>query len=173
MSKYSKAFKLKLIKLCLSGKSSPRRLEAIYGVDESLVRLWIRNFQASGIKSFDRRYILYSGAFKVSVLTYMNRHGLSFQQASVHFNIPTPSTVSTWQKLYNQGGPTALDPRPRGRSAMPEKLKPFKPTNKPVTEMTQAELMREVQYRRAETAYLKKLEAVLQAREATTKPKPK
>ena len=56
---------------------------------------------------------------------------------------------------------------------MPEKLKPFKPTNKPVTEKTQAELRREVQYRRAETAYLKKLEAVLQAREATTKPKPK
>ena len=56
---------------------------------------------------------------------------------------------------------------------MPEKLKPFKPTNKPVTEMTQAELMREVQYRREATAYQKKLEAVLQAREATTKPKPK
>lgn len=56
---------------------------------------------------------------------------------------------------------------------MPGKLKPFKPTNKPVEEMTQAELMREVQYRRAETAYLKKLEAVLQARESTAEPKPK
>ena len=56
---------------------------------------------------------------------------------------------------------------------MSDKLKSFKPTNKPPQEMTQAELIREVQYRRAETAYLKKLEAVLQAREATTKPKPK
>ena len=56
---------------------------------------------------------------------------------------------------------------------MPEKLKPFKPTNKPVEEMTQAELMRELQYRRAETAYLKKLEAVLQARESSPELKPK
>jgi transposase len=173
MSKYSKAFKLKLIKQCLSGKSTPKLLEAIYGVQDSNIQRWIYAYQAHSAKSFDRRYTIYSGAFKISVLNYMSRHGLSLQQTSIHFNIPGPSTVSTWQKLYNQGGPTALDPRPRGRTAMPEKLKPFKPTNKPPQEMTQAELIREVQYRRAETAYLKKLDAVLQAREATTKPKPK
>jgi transposase-like protein len=103
----------------------------------------------------------------------MKRHSLSLNQAAAQFDIANPSSISIWQKLYNQGGSAALDPRPRGRTAMPGKLKPFKPTNKPPQEMTQAELIREVQYRRAETAYLKKLEAVLQARESSPEPKPK
>lgn len=173
MSKYSKDFKLKLIKQCLSGKLSLSQLATIHGIDRSNIRLWVNAYQAHGMKSVNRPYTLYSSTFKVSVVKYMSRHGLSLKQACVHFNIPTPRSVSTWQKLYNQGGPTALDPRPRRRLAMTEKRKPFKATNKPVEEMTQAELMREVQYRRAETAYLKKLEAVLQAREAITKPKPR
>jgi transposase len=173
MSKYSTAFKLKIIKQCLSGISSPRRLGATHKIDYSLIRRWISVYQAHGITAFDRPHTHYSKAFKLKVLRAMKRHSMSLHQAAVQFDIAAPSTISIWQKLYNQGGTAALDPRPRGRTAMPGKLKPFKPTNKPVTEMTQAELMREVQYRRAETAYLKKLEAVLQAREATTKPKPK
>jgi transposase len=171
MSKYSKAFKLKIIKQYLSGKGSPRRLGIAHKIDYSLIRRWISVYQAHGIEAFDRSYTHYSKVFKLKVLRAMTRHGLSFAQAALRFNIPAVSSVSSWQKLYNQGGITALEPRPRGRPAMAQRLKPFKPTNKPVEEMTQAELMREVQYRRAETAYLKKLEAVLQARESATKPK--
>ncbi len=173
MSKYTKAFKLEVVQKALAGKGGSKRLAAIYGADPSSIRHWIERYQLYGHKCFDKSYACYTSSFKASVLHHMTRHKWSIRQTSAHFNIPTSSSILHWQKLYNQGGPTALEPRPRGRPAMPEKLKPFKPTNKPVTEMTQAELMREVQYRRAETAYLKKLEAVLQAREATTKPKPK
>lgn len=173
MSKYSKAFKLKLIKQCLSGRSSPRRLGAVHKIDYSQIRRWVDAYQSHGLKAFDRSYTHYSKAFKIAVLRSMSRQGLSVAQAALRFDIPAASTVGAWQKLYTQSGPTALEPRARGRPAMSDKLKPFKPTNKPPQEMTQAELIREVQYRRAETAYLKKLEAVLQAREATTKPKPK
>ncbi len=173
MSKYSKAFKLKIIKQCLSGVSGPRRLAIAHGVQHSNIQRWVNAYQAHGIKSLNRRYTFYSKAFKLMVLRTIKRHSLSLNQAAVQFDIAAPNTISIWQKLYNQGGSAALDPRPRGRTAMPGKLKPFKPTNKPVTEMTQAELMREVQYRRAETAYLKKLEAVLQARESSLEPKPK
>jgi transposase-like protein len=173
MSKYSKTFKLKIIKQCLSGECGPKRLASAHGIQYSIIQRWVNAYQAHGIKSLNRSYTLYSTAFKLKVLRAMKRHSLSLNQAAVQFNIAAPSTIIIWQKLYNQGGSAALDPRPRGSTAMPEKLKPFKPTNKPPQEMTQAELIREVQYRRAETAYLKKLEAVLQAREATTKPKPK
>ena len=172
MSKYSKEFKLKIIKQCLSGQSGPKRLATIYGVHYSNIQHWLSDYQAHGMKSFNRPYILYSKAYKISVLKTMSRLRMSLKQTATHFNIPTASTVFTWQKLYNQGGVTALNPRPRRRPTMPEKLKPFTPTNKPVDEMSQAELIREVQYRRAETAYLKKLEAVLQARKSITKSKP-
>jgi transposase len=173
MSKYSKAFKLKLIKQFLSGKGSLRRLGVVHKVDYSQIRRWVNAYQAHGIKTLSRRYTLYSPAFKLNVLKEMDRFSLSLNQAALRFDVAIPGTIARWQKLYNQGGPTALEPRARGRPAMSDKIKPFKPTNKPPQEMTQAELIREVQYRRAETAYLKKLEAVLQAREATTKPKPK
>lgn len=173
MSKYSKAFKLNIIKQCLSGKSGPKRLAIIHGVQHSNIQRWVNAYRAYGIKSLNRRYTFYSKAFKLTVLRTMKRHSLSLNQAAAQFDIANPSSIAIWQKLYNQGGFVALDPRPRGHTAMPGKLKPFKPTNKPPQEMTQAELIREVQYRRAETAYLKKLEAVLQARESTAKPKPK
>ncbi len=173
MSKYSKAFKLKIIRQCLSGKGSPRRLGAIHNVDYSQIRRWVTVYQAHGVKTLSRRYTHYSTVFKLKVLKEIRRSNLSLNQAALRFDIAIPGTIARWQKLYNQGGPTALEPRSRGRPAMSDKLKPFKPTNKPPQEMTQAELIREVQYRRAETAYLKKLEAVLQAREATPEPKPK
>ena len=173
MSQYSTDFKLKIIKKCLSGESSPKRLATIHGIHYSNIQQWVNAYRAHGSDTINRGYACYSKAFKLTVLRAMKRHSLSQHQAAVQFDIATPSTICIWQKLYNQGGSAALDPRPRGRTAMPGKLKPFKPTNKPPQEMTQAELIREVQYRRAETAYLKKLEAVLQAREATTKPKPK
>ncbi len=173
MSRYTKAFKLEVVKKALAGKGGSKRLAAIYGADPSSIRNWIDRYRLYGHKCFNKSYIGYSSSFKASVLHHMKRHKWSFRQTSAHFKIPASSSILQWQKLYNQGGITALEPRPRGRPAMAQRLKPFKPTNKPVEEMTQAELMREVQYRRAETAYLKKLEAVLQARESATKPKPK
>jgi len=45
---------------------------------------------------------------------------------------------------------------------MPTKAQQFKPTNKPVSAMSIKELARELEYRRAEVAYLKKLEALIQ-----------
>lgn len=173
MSKYTKAFKLEIVKKALAGTTSSKRLSSIYGVDDSLIRHWIDRYRLHGHQSFNKSYTCYSSSFKASVLSHMTRHKWSFRQTSAHFKIPASSSILHWQKLYNQGGISALEPRPRGRPAMAQRLKPFKPTNKPVEEMTQAELMREVQYRRAETAYLKKLEAVLQARESATQPKPK
>lgn len=173
MSKYTKAFKLEVVKKALTGTSGAKRLAAIYGAHHTSIQRWVDSYRSNGNSSFNKSYTCYSSSFKVSVLKHMTRHKRSLRQTSTHFKIPAISSILQWQKLYNQGGITALEPRPRGRPAMAQRLKPFKPTNKPVEEMTQAELMREVQYRRAETAYLKKLEAVLQARESATQPKPK
>ena len=51
-------------------------------------------------------------------------------------------------------------------------MKPFKPPTKPLSELTQAELARYVEYLQAENAYLKKLEALAQSKAAKeSKPK--
>jgi len=56
---------------------------------------------------------------------------------------------------------------------MSKPFKPFTPTNKPVTQMTPQELMQELEYRRVETDYLKKLEALAQQKHLANKNKPK
>jgi hypothetical protein len=56
---------------------------------------------------------------------------------------------------------------------MPKPFKPFTPTNKPVTQMTPDELMQELEYRRMETDYLKKLEALAQQKHLASKNKSK
>ncbi|WP_299765039.1 IS3 family transposase, partial [Polynucleobacter sp. GWA2_45_21] len=120
------------------------------------VRKWVHAFKAHGLRSLHRSYVQYTATFKLSVLQYMEQHQLSINQAAAHFNIPAPSTIGQWQRLYNEGGITALEPKPKGRPPMSKPFKPFIPTNKPVTQMTPQELMQELEYRRVEIDYPKK-----------------
>jgi transposase len=73
-----------------------------------------------------------------------------------------------WQRLYAQGGLAALGRKPRERLPM---MKPFKPPTKPLSELTQAELARYVEYLQAENAYLKKLEALVQSKKQAAQKK--
>ena len=94
----------------------------------------------------------------------MKDQHLSHSAVAAHFNIPSASRILHWQKLYNEGGIAALANKPKGRPPMTKSPKSYIPSNKPVSEMSPEELMRELEYRRAETAYLKKLEALAQAK---------
>ena len=103
----------------------------------------------------------------------MAQKQLSINQAAARFNIAAPSSIAVWQRLYNEGGITALEPKPKGRPPMSKPLKPFVPTNKPVIQMTPEELMQELEYRRVETDYLKKLQALAQQKHLASKNKSK
>lgn len=173
MSKYSKAFKLKVIEHYLSGRDGYRSTSSLYGVNYAYIRKWVLAFKAHGQDSLNQRYKNYTSATKLAILQYMQRHQLSISQATAHFNIPSPSTISLWQRLYNEGGITALEPKPKGRPPMSKPLKPFVPTDKPVNQMTTEELMQELEYRRVETDYLKKLEALAQQKHLASKNKSK
>jgi transposase-like protein len=173
MSKYSKEFKLAVIQYYLSGRGGFKTVAERYGVKYAYVRKWVHAYQIHGQKSFIKGCAKYTGTFKLSVLQYMEQHQLSINQAAAHFNIPAPSTIGQWQRLYNQDGITALEPKPKGRPRMSKPFKPFTPTNKPVTQMTPEELMQELEYRRVETDYLKKLEALAQQKHLASKNKSK
>ena len=173
MSKYSKEFKLAVIQHYLSGRGGFKTVADRYGVKYAYVRKWVHAFEAHGQKSFIKGCAKYSGAFKLSVLRYMEQHQLSINQTAAHFNIPAPSSLLVWRRLYNEGGITALEPKPKGRPPMSKPFKPFAPTNKPVTQMTPQELMQELEYRRVETDYLKKLEALAQQKHLANKNKSK
>jgi transposase len=103
----------------------------------------------------------------------MEQHQLSINQAASHFNIPAPSTIGQWQRLYNEGGITALEPKPKGRRAMskPSDIKAL--LAKPLSSLTHEELLRKAQYLEVENAYLKKLEALAQQKHLASKNKSK
>lgn len=173
MSKHSHAFKLKIVREYLETAKGYKQLSVAYNVDAKNLRHWIRLYRLHGPSSLARRYTHYDTQFKHSVLTGMRQQSLSISEAAVKFNISSPSIVSVWQKLYDEAGIAGLQSQNRGRKPMSKaKSTESKMPERPVGEMTHAELIRELEYRRAEVAYLKKIQALVQASDSAAKRKP-
>jgi transposase-like protein len=171
MAKYSTEFKLEVVKFHLSKKAGSRMTGQFFGIDEAIVRKWVDAYICHGLLGLKKPYSPYTTEFKLSVLKAISSGDFSVRHACAHFNIPAQSTILTWQRLYNEGGIDALN-RLRGRpKPMSTPTKPYQPSNKPVEELTPEELILEVQYRRAEVAYLKKLDALIQAKKSAPKTK--
>ncbi|WP_269900817.1 hypothetical protein [Paenalcaligenes faecalis] len=90
-------------------------------------------------------------AFKRMVVETMHNESLSAYQASSQFDGISPSSILKWKRLYEYG---LLDGQEE-TLAMTKKV--YRPDRKkPDTEKTPEELLRELQYMRAEVAFLKK-----------------
>jgi transposase len=51
----------------------------------------------------EKKYSHYSAQFKLSVLRYIQVHGLSFKQAAPYFDIRNPSSIANWSRQYHNG----------------------------------------------------------------------
>jgi transposase-like protein len=167
MSKYTKEFKLEVVKHYASNKDGFGVTGAKFAIDESLVRRWVDVYKCLGPNSFGPRYERRTAEYKLNVLKQIQSRGLSLREARREFNIGAESSILVWQRQYAQGGLAALERKPRERPPM----KPFKPPTKPLSELTQAELARYVEYLQAENAYLKKLEALVQSKKQAAQTK--
>jgi len=98
---------------------------------------------------------------------------ISARPAAAHFNIAAPSTITIWQRLYNEGGIAALESKPKGRPPMLKQSEIAALLAKPSTELTHEELLRKALYLEVENAYLKKLEALAQQKHLASKNKSK
>src|SRR5699024_10378528 len=72
----------------------------------------------------------YPVQFKVSVIEYKLRTGESFNNIALHFDIPEPSLIYSWYKLWQSKGIDGLS-KPKGRPSMSKK--PKKKTDKKLT----------------------------------------
>lgn len=174
MSKYSKAFKLKVVQTYLSGKQGQNLVSDEFNINRSQVKEWVSAYKHNGEagltpRSSNRRY---SAEFKLSVIAYRHRHNLSLLETAKHFNIASFSTLHVWEQRYNHQGIHALIDRRGDDKMKPQPKNPYI-TDKPVAQMTAEELMRELQYRRTENAYLKKLDALIQQKKLAQKTKQK
>ncbi|NBD00039.1 helix-turn-helix domain-containing protein, partial [Atlantibacter hermannii] len=156
--KYSYSVRLAAVRHYLSTRDSMKETARLFGVGETPLSRWIRAFRQQGEPGLEHRPArAYTAEFRLRVVRYVIRHGYSSADASAHFAIPNETLIRGWIKRYREGGARALHTVRPGAAMSGKK---FIPGTKPISKMTPAELQRELEYLRAENAYLKKLKAL-------------
>ena len=171
MTKYDEQFKLSIVRQYLDKQGGYKTVAMAHGLSYGMVRRWVKWFEAYGNDAFKKKFSHYSAGFKLSVLQHMWDNELSYGQVAVQFNIRHPGALGIWERSYRSGGLEALQPRPRGRpKAMPgPTVKPEKPSDNEAR--SRDDLLAELEHLRMENAYLKKLQALVQARPQQASPK--
>jgi transposase len=167
MAKYDEGFKRAVVQEYLSGSKGFRMLASQYGVDGATIRRWVEGYRQHGEAGIRRKYSRYDARFKLSVLQRMWREELTYRQVIALFDLRGgTAVVASWERRYHEGGLDALEPQPRGR---PKKMtRPKSPESvpaRPTAMRTLEELRKENECLRAEVAYLKKLDALVRAKQ--------
>lgn len=151
--------KIETIQLYLCGNYSYREVGELVGVDKKSVRKWVRLFQTHGVEGLLPRSscTYYEPSFKLDVLNDRLETGASYFTTAIHFNLSSPSTVQRWEEQYQRAGGDAFVSRKEGPSIMPKK--------EPLEQDKMKALQAELEQLRMENAYLKKLNALVQAKE--------
>ena len=95
----------------------------------------------------------YTGEFKQMVVETMRKEGLSYRETEERFGISSHNRVISWERIYLEEGPEGLYVERRGRTSTGRAKK--------LKREVEEDLIAEVQRRRAENAYLKKLRALI------------
>lgn len=175
-NKHSAQFKQRVVSEYLQGGTSLLQLARHYGLSSGGIHLWVQRYRYHGKRAFEdppRPRRPYPAEFKRHVLETMQREGLSARQAVARFQLSSVGVIRAWQARYDGAGfdpLTRLRRRPRIMSKSP---KPPKRSNRPTAAMTEeqrqiARQQEELEYLRAENAYLKKLDALMRAKNRAT-----
>lgn len=163
MTKYTNEQKLDAVIRYENSSESINEIAKRIGTSKSVVYNWIKQFQYHGLAAFEKSYTTYTAQFKMDVLNYMNENGVSSDKAAVIFKISSPKLIRKWRNQLNTLGVEALFSKKKGRPSMKkESNKQTKQT--PVEGSTEA-LQAEIERLRMENEYLKKLNALVQAKE--------
>lgn len=166
MAKYSKEFKLEVVKYCEEKHHGYLDASNFFNIPSvSCVRKWVRRYREHGEEGLSKnKKISYNGEFKQNVVEYMHTNHLSLQETAYHFKLGNHDIVARWERIYYEEGPQALYEERRGRN----KNMSSKPRKRKISKEVEEDLIAENQRLRMENAYLKKLQALVQER---TKPK--
>lgn len=102
--KYSKEFKLKLVKEHLEEGISYWRLGKNYGIEASIIRRWgdaLDAFGEEGIEPHNCDLCNYSAEFKKKVVEEYLATSTSLKELAYKYKILAPSSVGKWVRMYN------------------------------------------------------------------------
>lgn len=174
MEKYTEQVKLSAVRDYCSGSAGHREVAHRHGVDVSSLRKWIAAYQALGAAGLKRkRKKHYSPEFKLSVLQRMREEELSYRQTAALFDIRKFDIIGQWERRYDEGGLEALSRQP-GNGLHNKMAKPTTSTQLESASdetRTREDLLVELSQLRMEIDYLKKLDALVQAKERSAQQK--
>ncbi|MEA3381719.1 MAG: transposase [Pseudomonadota bacterium] len=169
MSKYNREFKLAIAKQYLCHESS-RSISKRLGIPDRYIRYWAQVYRFHGENAFIKRKTPCSFEDKYRILKQMRENHWSISYTSIVNNMSSPGTISTWLTQFERFGLSGLQPKKQGRKV---KKTTKQEAMTPTEQMSLEELREELEYRRAENAYLKKLDALLQEKEKEQQTKKK
>jgi transposase len=168
VGKYTERIKLAATEDYCRGRLGLRATAKRHGVNVESLRRWAAAYRRHGVAGVQRRRRrLYGVESKIAVLQRLRHENLSYRQAAAIFNIRNFNVIKTWEQAYETGGVAALVPhKPVGRRKMnkpkPTEFRPEQPGGN--SDPSRQQLLDELAKLRMENAYLKKLEALTQAR---------
>jgi transposase len=164
--KYNYEFKLRCVEEVLKKHRSVITTANRNGIADSNLKLWISCYIKFGNEGLlpRQRNQNYSVDFKLKVLQTIENKSLSLGKACLTFNIPAKSTIMSWQRRYAKEGLAGIELKPKGRPASMNFKRKKRKSGKPLTR--EEELLRELEYLRAENELLKKFNALVQAEQA-------
>ena len=166
MAKYSLEVRAKAVKDVVELGISAGSVAKLLGTAKVVVQGWVALYEEHGSEGLSIRNGTYSGDFKIHVVEYMHENNMSIFRAAAHFGIPSGTTVAKWERIYWEEGAEALYKDNRGRNRKVPKDKIKKPK---MDKQVEEDLIAEVQRLRMENEYLKKLNALVQAKEKSAK----
>lgn len=174
MVKYSSEFRMEAVSFVVHKKHSMHEAGQRFGVHKSCIQKWVKWYLAHGPSKVLTKKSKYTPEFKLSVIEHMLKAGLSSRDAALYFAIPESSRILIWKQAYEKDGFPGLLPKLKGRkptvSDKPQKTQRPRKPKEPERELTREErLEKENEQLRMEVAYLKKLNALVQQREASEK----
>ncbi len=170
--KYTEQFKRTVVHDYLSNHEGYQNTARRHGIaNRSLLERWVAAYRIHGDAGLSPKRSRYDANFKLSVLQHMWENQFSVTETAAKFDIRRHSTVGEWERTYREGGVHALQPLPTTRVK-----KIVIPTTKLAVragedKRSREELLAELDYLRMENAVLKKLDALVQARQKSATPK--
>ncbi|WP_376751239.1 IS3 family transposase [Epilithonimonas hominis] len=167
MSKYSLDFKKHCVETIKQGCRSSKSVAHEMGLDATMVRRWVKFYELYGVAGLERSgNRKFSVEFKLKVLREIDSGRLSIKESALKFNIAAESSIINWQRNYEKFGILGLENKSRGRpKIMSDYKRKKRKSDKPLTR--EEELLLENERLRAEIAVLKKLDALILAKEKT------
>ncbi len=153
------------IKKVLEEGWSIRAAARLINANHRQVSFWLSTYEKYGNLRPVRKHGSYSADFKRKVVSDIVLNSLTLQQAALKYWLPCASAVRTWKERYHKYGDAAYIVKPSS-VRKPDMSEKKKDRNKIGNVAELVSLRKEVEYLRAENAYLKKLQVLVRERNA-------